>query len=241
VADAPVERHNRAQRRYFEEREKRRMRPASTPYLRRHVDELVRFASLARGDRVLEVGCGMGRYTFLLADRGLHVEGLDLSPVLLERLRLFGGGRYEIPLYAADVADPPPGLEERFDAVVGLFALHHVHDLRRCFLAMARLVRSGGRIAFLEPNPLNPLYYVQMAITPGMTWAGDGGIVRMRPRIVLGAMAAGGLRPFPVDRFGFFPPFAANARGASRLEAAVERARVLRPFLPFQLFGAARP
>jgi len=182
----------------------------------------------------------MGRYTFLLADRGLRVEGLDLSPVLVERLRAHGAGRYDIPLHAADIANPPAGLEERFDAVVGLFALHHFHDLRRCFAAMARLIRRGGRVAFLEPNPLNPLYYVQMAITPGMTWAGDGGIVGMRPHRVLGAIEAAGLRPLPVQRFGFFPPFAANVHGAARVEAALEGARVLRPFLPFQLFGAVR-
>ena len=241
MADARIDRHNRSQRRYFEEREKRGMRPAATPYLRRHVDELVRFTPLARGDRVLEVGCGMGRYTFLLAERGLRVEGLDLSPVLLERLRDFGDGRYEIPLHAADVAEPPPGLEQRFDAVIGLFALHHLHDLDRCFESIARLIRPGGRLAFLEPNPLNPLYYVQMAVTPGMTWAGDRGIVRMRPGVVLGSMAAAGLRSRPAERFGFFPPFVANARGASQVEAALERVRPLRPFLPFQLFGATRP
>ncbi len=235
-----MERHNRSQRRYFEERAKPRMLPAATPYLRRHVDELVRFAGLSSDDRVLEVGCGMGRYTFLLADRGLRVEGLDLSPVLLERLRRFGGERYEIPLHAGDVADPPPELEERFDAVVGLFTLHHLHDLRRCFEAMARLVRPGGRIAFLEPNPLNPLYYVQLAVTPGMTWEGDGGLVRMRPRRVLGAMAAAGLSPLEERRFGFLPPFAANAPGGQRAEAVLERVRLFRSFLPFQLFGAVR-
>ena len=60
---------------------------------------------------------------------------------------------------------------------------------------MRQLVKPGGRVAFLEPNPLNPLYYIQMAVMPGMSWEGDGGIVRMRPRRVLGAMQAAGLTP----------------------------------------------
>jgi SAM-dependent methyltransferase len=238
VADPRFDLHNRSQRRYFEEHEKRRMRPAATPYLRRHVEALARYASLAPGERVLEVGCGMGRYTFLLADQGLAVEGLDLSPVLLERLRSYAGGRYDIPLHAADVADAPPALERRFDAVVGLFTLHHLHDLTRCFEGMERLLRPGGRVAFLEPNPLNPLYYVQIAVTPGMTWSGDGGIIHMRARSVAAAMRSAGLHPRPVIRFGFFPPFAANARGGRGVEQRLERLRPLRPILPFQLFGA---
>jgi SAM-dependent methyltransferase len=236
-----VQRHNERQRRYFEENEKARMRPTGSPYLSRQVERLARYAGLARGERVLEVGCGMGRYTFLLADRGLQVEGLDLSPVLLERLRAFAGGDYDIPLHVADVAAPPPELEGRFDAVVGFFALHHMHDLGPCLEGAARILRPGGRLAFLEPNPLNPLYYVQIAVTPGMTWAGDGGIVRMRPRPVLADLEAAGLRAWPAERFGFFPPLLANIHGAGRVEAAVERFAPLRPLRPFQLFGGELP
>lgn len=78
---------------------------------------------------MLDVGCGMGRYTLILAERGFALEGLDLSPVLLQRLRVFNGGRFNIPLHGADVMNPPAELQERFDAVVGFFALHHMHEL----------------------------------------------------------------------------------------------------------------
>ena len=228
------------QRRYYEGREKRHMLPTGSPYLRRHVDELVRFAGLGPSQRILEVGCGMGRYTLLLAERGLQVEGLDLSPVLLERLRTFDGGRFDIPLHAADIAFPPTTLAGRFDAVVGFFTLHHLHDLGRSFAAIARLVRPGGRIAFLEPNPLNPLYYVQILITPRMTWRGDAGIVRMRRAVVFRAMEEAGIRRLSRVRFGFFPPFLANLARARPLEHRVERVLPLRPILPFQIFGGER-
>jgi SAM-dependent methyltransferase len=233
--------HNAAQRTYFERRPKPRMAPADTPYVRRQVEQTIRRARLHPGARVLDVGCGMGRYTIPLADRGFAVEGLDLSPVLLESLRAHDGGRNRIPLHAADIAAPPPALRERFDAVVGFFALHHVHDLAACFAGMARVLRPGGRVAFLEPNPLNPLYYVQLALTPGMSWEGDGGIVRMRPRRVHAAMADAGLTPMGVERFGFLPPFAANTRAGTALEPLLERVPVWRPALPFQLFLATAP
>ncbi|MGH3041667.1 MAG: class I SAM-dependent methyltransferase [Gaiellaceae bacterium] len=233
--------HNRTQLRYYETQAKPGMVPTGSPYLRRHVEELVRFARLEAGERVLEVGCGMGRYTLLFAERGIAVEGIDLSPMLLDRLRAFDGGRFDIPLHPADVADPPAELLGRFDAVVGLFTLHHLHDLGPSFRAMTRLLAPGGRIAFLEPNPYNPLYYVQMAVTPGMTWEGDRGMVRMRRSVIFSAMAAAGFREPALRRFGFFPPVLANTARWRRVEAALERRRALEPVLPFQLFGGALP
>jgi SAM-dependent methyltransferase len=231
-----IEAHNRAQIAYFERAGKRAMQPSFAPYVQRQVDRLVRFAALEPGERVLDVGCGMGRYAFALAERGLVVEGLDLSEALLERLRAFDGGRYGIPVHCGDILHPPEELRQRFDAVVGFFTLHHLHDLGACLQSMRTLAPPGGRIAFLEPNPLNVLYYVQMAVVPGMSWEGDKGIVNMRPRTVFQAMEAAGLENRALERFGFFPPFVTNRPWGARLEARFEAVRLWRRFLPFQLF-----
>ena len=37
--------------------------------------------------KVLDIGCGMGRHSFVLAERGIFVEGLELSPFHVERMR----------------------------------------------------------------------------------------------------------------------------------------------------------
>jgi SAM-dependent methyltransferase len=231
-----TERHNRAQIEYFERAGKHAMRPADSTYVRRQVDRLFDFAGLKAGERVLDVGCGMGRYTFALADRGLIVEGLDLSESLLARLREFDGGRYGIPVHVADVLDPPDELNGRFDAVVGFFTLHHLHDVSACLRAMRDLARPSGRIVFLEPNPLNPLYYVQMLVVPGMSWSGDKGILNMHERKLFGAMRDAGLSRPSVERFGFLPPFAVNRPWGARAENALERVRLWSRLLPFQLF-----
>jgi len=182
----------------------------------------------------------MGRYTFAIADRGLLVEGMDLSETLLERLRQFDSGRYGIPVFRGDILDPPAGLDRRFDAVVGFFTLHHLHDVTGCLGAMRALAKQGGRIVFLEPNPLNVLYYLQMARVPGMSWSGDKGILNMREEKVFAAMRSAGLANVTVERFGFLPPFFVNRSWGPRVEGALERLPWQR-FLPFQLFRGDVP
>ena len=233
------ERHNTRQRAYFEARSKATMRPRDSPYVHRHLDEFLTFANLRPGARIIEVGCGEGRYTLPLAARGFAVEGLDLAPILLERLA--AADPYHPPLHAGDVMAPPTELEGRFEAAIGFFTLHHLHDLDACFAGIARLVRPGGVVAFLEPNPFNPLYYVQIGLTPGMTWEGDGGIVRMRPRVLDRAARAAGLEGLAVRRFGFFPPFVANRPRGARIERVLERGFAWRSALPFTLVRWERP
>ena len=234
-------RHNLEQQRYFERSVKRTMVPRGTPYLRRHISELLNFAGISPGMRTLEVGCGMGRYTLLLAELGMRVEGLDLTPFLLEKLAEFNAGRFHIPLHCADIIDHPPQLDGEFDAVVGFFVLHHLHDLERCFEATVRLARPGGRVVFVEPNAFNILYYLQILLTPRMTWRGDRGVARMRPGVVLPAMERAGLVKVKMDRFGFFPPMLANNPAGARVEAFLEAISILRPILPFQIFCGERP
>lgn len=237
---ADLEKHNAWQRTYFERRDRPKMRPADTYYVNRQVDELISYLGLKRGDRVLDVGCGMGRHTPVLLRRGLAVEGIDITPGLLEKLRQSGGEIASIPLHLGDVAIPPDELLGRFDAAIGFFTLHHLHDLTACFRGMASVVVPGGRIGFVEPNPYNPLYYVQMLVQPGMTWEGDKGMLKMRPSVLREAIEDAGLDPLPWIRFGFFPPVVANKTWAPRAERLMERLPPLRPVLPFQLIGARR-
>ncbi len=232
--------HNRVQHSYFEGPIQRTITPTDSPHLKRQLHETLRFAGVTPRDRVLEIGCGMGRCTLLMAQRGLRVEGLDLSPALLDRLRAYDGGRFQIPLHCADVRHPPPELDGAFDVVIGILVLHHLASLEECFAAMSRLLKPGGRMVFLEANAYNPLFYLQIALAAGMTWQGDRGIARMRPPCIFHAMKAAGLGRLEMTRFGFLPASIADRKWGAGLDAALERVALWRAFLPFQLFRAER-
>ncbi|HTX90643.1 MAG TPA: methyltransferase domain-containing protein [Anaerolineales bacterium] len=235
------EQHNQETIQYYDKKIKKTMLPTGNAYTQHHLDEFLRVTGIKPGDRVLDVGCGMGRYTIPLAARGIRVEGLDISPFLLDRLKEYNGGRFEIPLYCLDIIDHPDSMNDSYDAVVGFFALHHMHDLAACFKAMAEVVKPGGLIAFIEPNAYNILYYLQIIITPRMTWKGDGGMAKMHPGVIFPAMRAAGLESPDRHRFGFFPPFLTNTRWGLWIEKRLEKFPLWRPLLPAVIFSGRRP
>ncbi len=184
--------HGEHQREYYQAWHHPNLEPrVETPYLRRHLEASLRAAGLepagapsgppatvALGNwfhrpRVLEIGCGAGRYTLLLAARGIAVEGLDVAPNLLARLRSHAPPGSELPLHCADLESPSRSLDGAFDVVLGYFVLHHLGNLDICLQSVARLLKPGGRAVFVEPNPWNALYYLQIAVTPSMTWGGS--------------------------------------------------------------------
>jgi len=237
-----AEQHNDFQREYYSRPARSTIAHSESPYIQRHLDEVLRVAEVAPGARILDAGCGLGRHSGLLAQRGYQVEGLELSPHLLAQMKqqLEQQGRAPIPTYCADIAEPPAELEGRYDAVLGFFVLHHLSDLRAAFRGVARVLKPGGAAVFIEPNPYNPLYYVQITLTPGMRWRAERGIFNMRRGPIQGAFAAAGLGEQSLYRFGCLPPFLRNRPGGGAVDRAVEAARIFEPVLPFQIFRARR-
>lgn len=233
--------HNLKQMNYFEANTKKTMIPKDTPYLRRHISEILRFIRYIEGERVLEIGCGMGRYTIILAKQGVRVTGVDLSPVLLERLRDYNTSDYDIPLIPGNVENLPIEFRSKFDIVLGFFTLHHIFNLEKAFSGIKACLKPGGRIIFLEPNPLCLLYYLQIAMTPGMTWKGEKGMLNIRPKNIANLMGEVGFIGFEYKRFGFLPPVLFNRSWGTAVESVIERIPLIESYKPFQMFKGHLP
>lgn len=216
-----------------------RMQPVDTPYVRRHVARLVDELGLAAGMRVLDVGCGLGKFTRLLHDHHqVEVEGLDLSPDLLARFR---AERPDIPLHRGDLLRPPRELAGRFDAVTGFFVLHHLEDLTAAFAGIRTMLREGGRAAFVEPNAWCPLFWAQITCTPGMSWRAERGMLRMTRQRLTGALTAAGYVGASHRTSGLLPPVLANRPGALDHEDRVDELSWTAPVRAFAVVSATRP
>jgi SAM-dependent methyltransferase len=95
------------------------------------------------GRRVLEAGCGMGRFLDVLAGAGAEVWGADLS-LAVEPAEENTRDRPRCQVVQADLHELPFGAD--FDFVYSIGVLHHTPDPEAAFGAIARHLAPGGRI-----------------------------------------------------------------------------------------------
>ena len=239
--NATTQAHNSSQLAYYAGPPKKTMTPADTPYVRRHLSEFLEQSGISKSDKVLEVGCGMGKFTLPLLKQGYNLTGLDISRVLLDQLMEYNTENHPIDLIEADILDIPHEHNEQFDHVIGFFTLHHFLDLEPYIAAMSRLVKPGGSVIFLEPNAFNPLYYIQITFSPTMSWEGDKGVAKMTTRHFKRAAGHSRLNKVSIHKYGFFPPFVVNTQIGRAFEALIEKLRIFRFFSAFQVVKMDKP
>jgi 2-polyprenyl-3-methyl-5-hydroxy-6-metoxy-1,4-benzoquinol methylase len=112
---------------------------------------------ISPGTRVLDVGCGVGRWSSMLAARGGLVTGMDLSPTMIseaQRRAKAMGVANRCRFLVQDLAKLDAG--ETFDLVLGVTVLQHILDpqaLRSAVRRMADHLAPGGRMVLLEAAP----------------------------------------------------------------------------------------
>lgn len=108
------------------------------------------------GGSVLDVGCGVGRVSHLLDERGFDVVGIDVSEPLVGRARsLFP----DVEFHVGDARDAPFDAES-FDYVVfSYFGLDYVlpaAERERALREIHRLLRPAGVVVFSSHNSWHP-------------------------------------------------------------------------------------
>lgn len=109
-----------------------------------------------RGRAVLDYGCGSGGGSRALAQRGARVTAFDLSHRRLAEARARNvAGNSPEARYLLSAAETLPFPDGAFDAVYGKQILHHL-QLEPAIPEIRRVLKPGGRAAFLEPLIHNP-------------------------------------------------------------------------------------
>ena len=195
--------------------------PAGRHRARRRADLIARAGRLGPGRRVLEVGCGTGMFTEMWARSGADILAVDIAPELIERARarrIEGQVRFAArPFEECDA--------EGFDATVGSSILHHL-EIRQALRRIYELLKPSGRMAFAEPNMLNP----QVRLTKNVPWIkramGDSpnetAFFGLQMRYLL---RKAGFRQVRVSTFDFLHPYTPSVLidAVSRVGRVMER------------------
>ena len=104
------------------------------------------------GAKILDIGCGLGREAFALADLGFDVVGIDISKEVISQVKQLTAEKgYQIPFYTYD------GLhldfsEDSFDVVLiwaQTFGLLYGNEFRKEYLLECkRVLKKGGLCSF---------------------------------------------------------------------------------------------
>jgi ubiquinone/menaquinone biosynthesis C-methylase UbiE len=140
-----------------------RLRPVDENWL--EVFEVVVREADLRGSRVLDVGCGTGKFARVLAERGLaRVWGVDPSAEMLAEARERVPSSVGLKLGAAERL---PFKDGYFDAGV-LWTVVHLIERSLAFTELRRVLVPGGRVAIVTFAPEHFTSYWQNEFFPSI-------------------------------------------------------------------------
>ena len=124
-------------------------------WLAPHTKRLFVEAGIGPGQRVLDLGSGVGDVSLIAANLvgpGGAVVGIERDPRSIARAtaRMADAGLRNVTFTKTDAGDIPN--DEPFDAAVGRYILMFLPDPVSVLRSLARLVRPGGVVAFQEPD-----------------------------------------------------------------------------------------
>jgi ubiquinone/menaquinone biosynthesis C-methylase UbiE len=103
----------------------------------------------AAGGRAVDLGCGTGVHTAVLAERYKEVLAIDLSEPMLAWAR-GRRARSNIRYEQRDLSEVTVERDGPFDLIFSAYTLHHVPDLEAALQQMRRMLRPGGQIVVVD-------------------------------------------------------------------------------------------
>jgi len=137
-----------------------------SPNARRKIERKAHMIMAGAGitveSEVLEIGCGVGIFTRKLAKTGAKIISLDISPAMIEAAKnnpIISVSEPNVTYIVSDI-HKTWFKDNQFDAVVGCYILQYL-DLTIALPEIMRILKPGGRVAFIDINTLNPIAFLK--------------------------------------------------------------------------------
>lgn len=120
---------------------------------------------LKNGARILDVGCGTGKFAFKLSNltKNLKIHGVDLSKDMIERAKSKLRGE-PIEFKIGDVEELPYE-SNTFDIITCSHSFHHYPNQKKAASEMHRVLRGEGKLMIIDGSRDNILGKIIFGIT----------------------------------------------------------------------------
>jgi ubiquinone/menaquinone biosynthesis C-methylase UbiE len=120
---------------------------------------------LKPGDKVLEIGCGIGTVVFELSQKGYDATGTDISGEAIA----YGQKKYGDIHLEVQAAETLPYEDGSFDVVLSFDLFEHIARIDRHVSEVGRVLRPGGYYLFQTPNRYSNIIY-EVLWTRSLQW-----------------------------------------------------------------------
>ena len=105
-----------------------------------------------RNLRVLDVGCGAGFFSVLLAKEGYQVTGVDLTPDMIENARILAAEEKTVCDFLVMDAENLSFADESFDVVISRNLTWTLPDVKSAYREWVRVLKKGGVLLNFDAN-----------------------------------------------------------------------------------------
>lgn len=133
------------------------------------VDFMLDVLELPEGSEILDIPCGFGRHSNILAEKGFKVTGIDFKPEFIDLAKKNSLEKnLDVDFLVGDMRNLE--FENRFDAVINFFTSFGYFDDNDNFLTlkgMAKSLKLGGKVII---DMVNREWAINMTRENGLIW-----------------------------------------------------------------------
>lgn len=129
-------------------------------------EDLLRLLEAQPGEEILDLGCGTGHLTHMIAQRGAEVIGIDYSPHMIEKAR---AAYPRVSFLEMDATNLP--YQDRFDAVFSNAVMHWIPEQEAAVAQIYQSLKKGGRF-IMEMGGKHNIAHIIQAIKTALSRLG---------------------------------------------------------------------
>lgn len=164
---------------------------------------------LTKQSTIIDLGCGIGKYSLLLARKGHRVTAVDISSKSLNlvKTQAIRYGIKTIHTYRGDFSTVI--FKNKYEIGLCISTYHMLaekeEDKIKTLGNFIQSIKPGGTLLLVEPNPFNPLFYLFYLLYPGVQRENIRSFLGSSPFHLREILRSLGMKDIRIQFVGFLP------------------------------------